>query len=525
MKNNIESTKNQMTTRSTQNDQNKEDYWSKNDIKVFKESTTHLDCPVQPLEHYHTMLVDEKYQNYEFKNENYGYYNIRSLLIDMLNETGRRLRQSQSTVNLAIRYTDIILNTDNVISQSVPYQSFKIIAVVCLNIASKFDTLDLNTPFISELQRASGVYIPYSAMVAYEREWLSILNWNLNLATCHHFVDVIKQHGFIWSDDTQKKGQSIEMDLGQALRKANILADYFSDLVTKDARWLKFKPSHLAWACILATRSWLHIDQPWSDSVAEMLVYEKDNIFDIYKLIEENYGYLMEAAESIWANSSPKNRKSKRSSRKSKAKPAFTHNTSLAKAKLTKRLEKLNEMHDYTDKFVVKPIFMTSETSEDSIKHSDNSIDMGPGHNQDIYDDMNGLAMPYDLDADELSYIEQTLQNQGLYDKFINSQGRSASTGPQGIDEYKRQISSLLRGQTKGSSGKENDEESPFYDSNEEYMFEPGKPQYMVTDEGELIEIPPELLMPLSQHKFDNMDQNVKITDELDVLKPLKQLV
>jgi hypothetical protein len=217
----------------------------------------------------------------------------------MLSETGRRLRQSISTVNLAIKYTDIILNTNNVISDSVPTQNFKMIAVVCLNIASKYDTLDLNTPFISELQRASGVYMPYNAMVAYERECLNVLNWSLKLVTIHHFIDIIKQQGFILSTDTRDKGGDIQTDLDQVLRKSTILVDYFSDLVTKDEQFLNFKPSHVASACVLATRACLSIDQPWSDQIAELLVYEKDDIYAVYQLIEQQYGYLIEAAETI----------------------------------------------------------------------------------------------------------------------------------------------------------------------------------------------------------------------------------
>lgn len=134
---------------------------------------------IAPLEHFHTILIDEKYQHHEFINWKTEYWKMRKDLIEMIFSTGKKLRQTQSTAYLAISYMDIILNTVNLISQTLPPHSFKMIAVVWLNIASKFDALDLNTPIINELQRASGCSIVYTALLKYEAEVLQILNWNL----------------------------------------------------------------------------------------------------------------------------------------------------------------------------------------------------------------------------------------------------------------------------------------------------------------------------------------------------------
>jgi len=138
------------------------------------------------LEHYHTMLVDEKYQTYEFLSNKSVYLVTRKGLIELLFSTGKKLRQTESTVFLAIRYLDIILNTRNFISESAPTSCYKLLALVCFNIASKFDALDLNTPLIGELQRASGCSISYNALLQYESECLKLLNWNLNQVTLYH---------------------------------------------------------------------------------------------------------------------------------------------------------------------------------------------------------------------------------------------------------------------------------------------------------------------------------------------------
>jgi len=76
-----------------------------------------FECFLAPLEHYHTMLIDEKCQTYDYILTNNEYIKIRSKIIKLLLDTGKRLRQTESTINLAITYTDIILNTNNIISE------------------------------------------------------------------------------------------------------------------------------------------------------------------------------------------------------------------------------------------------------------------------------------------------------------------------------------------------------------------------------------------------------------------------
>ena len=217
-----------------------------------------------------------KNQNSEFYQHETEYSCFRKQLIEALFETGKRLRQTESTVYLAISYMDAILNTSNHISKSISSNRYKFISIVCLNIASKFDALDLNTPLPSELLRASGCSFSYQELISFEREWLKILNWNLKCVTLINWIDIIKHQGFIFSNDTREGGISIEVDKEQTLTKARILILYFADLITKDMEFLKFKPSVQAASCVLATRMCINLDKPWSSVLAEALWW--DNI-------------------------------------------------------------------------------------------------------------------------------------------------------------------------------------------------------------------------------------------------------
>mmetsp|Transcript_929 Transcript_929/g.889 ORF Transcript_929/g.889 Transcript_929/m.889 type:complete len:246 (+) Transcript_929:257-994(+) len=245
------------------------------------------------------MLIDEKYQNHDYFFDQNDYSVCRKQLIETLFDIGKRLRQTESTVYLAVGYMDIILNSDNAISKASGREHFKLIAVVCLNIASKFDALDLNTPLVNELQRASGVHISFHGLVEYERECLKILNWQLKNVTLFHCTDVIKHQGLLMSNDTRNSGRSIEEDFGQIAERARILLDYFADLILKDIEFLRFKPSIQASACLLATRMCLNIDKPWNNAIAEMLLYDKEDIQPAYLLFEQKYGFLIEVAESV----------------------------------------------------------------------------------------------------------------------------------------------------------------------------------------------------------------------------------
>lgn len=237
----------------------------------LKESQYNVESLVAPLELYHTILVDEKNQSYEFYQHETQYSSFRKKLIEGLFEAGKRLRQTESTVYLAIFYMDVILNTSNHVSKSMQPNRYKFIAIVCLNIASKFDALDLNTPLPNELLRASGWSFSYHELIFFEKEWLKILNWNLKAVTLINCIDIIRHQGFIFSNDTRDRGISVEVDTELILAKARILILYFADLIVKDIEFLRFKPSVQAASCVLATRMCLNLDKPWSSVLSETL--------------------------------------------------------------------------------------------------------------------------------------------------------------------------------------------------------------------------------------------------------------
>ena len=379
------------------------------------------------------------------------------------------MRQTQSTVHLAIRYLDIILCTENAISQVLPYQNFKAVATVCLNIASKFDALNLGNPLISELQRATGCYIPYETLINYEGECWKILNWDLKLVTLFHVLEAVGQQGIIFSDDTRNGGKSIEMDLDVTTYKAKSLLDYFTDFMTKEESCVIYKPTQQAIAWIVAVRKLLGIDNPFSSTLSEMLLCTKNEIpSGLYEATDKLLSLLeLEFTEE---------------------KQEILEIDELLKVKLKNRIKKLAEIHDYTGRIFTQKRQWTSvySSSENSSKKSNPEVTLSSDEAEEnggyFYYEDSGIPIPYNLDEADLDYIEEQLQRQMMYAQMPLAPIRSASVGSEGKGDYKHRISSLFGENTKGStSGKENyedlnNEESPlfleeFYHLNKKHML------------------------------------------------------
>lgn len=466
---------------------------------------------MNPLEHYHTIVLDEKYQCYPFQTRSSPYLSSRKSLIGLLFTIGRKLRQQESTVYLAIKYLDIILNTDNFMSETAPKEAFKPLALVCLNIASKFDALDLNTPLASELQRASGCSISYNSLLQYEAEWLKLLDWDLKQVTLFHVIDILKYQGVVFSDDT-RSGKPIDEDLQSHLTKVTVLLDYFKDMVIREPAFMEFKPTLQAAVCVLATRMCLNIDQPMSNTLSEVLLYTSEDLSDAFKLLDEKFGYLIDAAESTLStsdlNSCPNRAEKIRNLQKGDE----------LYQKLQNIMKEISNLHDFTDRFIIeKRMWASVYSSNDSAKYSEENLNLNSSSEDGYYYyEESGLKIPYNLDEYDLDLLEESIQQQMRHGHQPLTQIRASSTGPE-MRSYKAQISSLLGGKTKGStSGKENyedlnNDESPLFDA-ETGFYNNEKLPFILNEKGQLV-----MCDPIEFDVCKN-EQSSKITEQDDKL-------
>lgn len=186
-------------------------------------------------------------------------------------------------------------------------------------------------------------------------------------------------------------------------------------------------------------------------------------------------------------------------------------------------------LHDYHSKED-----LNDSRPSKSLKSSDDSL-----YNQELCDDeeedysfyenSSGMQIPYNLDEIDLSYIEESLQYQLLYSKNPLTQIRSASMGTDLVSNYKAKLSSLLGGNTKGSTpGKENcedpnNEESPIF-GEELYFNENGLAWFGIAKEKDVNEMYKnyhqlELLKETDNNKISKVQPYCSSTDSDEQLK------
>ena len=112
----------------------------------------------------------------------------------------RRVKISSHVIHLSITYLDIA-------EQSIKWKQFTKqkwteIAIGCLSLASKFDEMDERIPLTEEFLKFADLKISPSRFLDNEKFLLnSIFNWNLNLLTVCHFVELYIKIGVVFVEE------------------------------------------------------------------------------------------------------------------------------------------------------------------------------------------------------------------------------------------------------------------------------------------------------------------------------------
>lgn len=103
-------------------------------------------------------------------------------MVIFLRETGERLMLSNTTIHIAVAYTDYLLSKQEIFSN----QKYYLIALISLMLAAKYDELDKNIPPIQDYIRAANSKIDNLTVEEIkdcEVLCLKILDWNLKIVT------------------------------------------------------------------------------------------------------------------------------------------------------------------------------------------------------------------------------------------------------------------------------------------------------------------------------------------------------
>ena len=140
--------------------------------------------------------------------------------------------------------------------------------------------------------------MPRSTIKQLESELLKALKWNILRTTSFDFAQILKMNGFLFSDDTIN-GQFICTNKDTLIKKAHILLDTLIEQICLNCEYSEFFPSEIASACILCVRISLGLDNPYSESLRELLCCHGKEIIEISNLILGSFEWVLESSAEV----------------------------------------------------------------------------------------------------------------------------------------------------------------------------------------------------------------------------------
>lgn len=173
------------------------------------------------------------------------------------------------TVHLAIYILDIFMDNFN-----IDLERLHLVALICLQVASKYEERDVRIPKISQLNSVVNNRYKTSDFHDLEVMMLSFLDWNLNLPTAAHFAEYYSLFAVSRRDWDTSEYISYET-FWQEVQRA--IKDYL-DLSLLDVNMMQFLPSLVACSCILLARQQLRLAFKWTDELQLVTKYRCDDL-------------------------------------------------------------------------------------------------------------------------------------------------------------------------------------------------------------------------------------------------------
>jgi hypothetical protein len=210
-------------------------------------------------------------------------YNQLSKLIrqDLDNSVTLKLQNKSNpqVIHLAIAYLDVV--SSNPKTSDFSKYTWRLVAIVWLSISSKFYELE-------EYIKYSNLSWTVSEFVAMEKYILiNFLNWELNLLTPYHFVEIFTLMGLTFDDDMvgdQRINDTIN-------NKVNKSMEFFCDLSAECFQLRTYLPSLIALACAIAARKMSNIEPVWNNRLQSRFKHTFKEISGASELLNTFYKY------------------------------------------------------------------------------------------------------------------------------------------------------------------------------------------------------------------------------------------
>jgi hypothetical protein len=206
------------------------------------------------------------------------------------------------TLHTAIVYLDRVLSLyetrkrnellNNEEPTKVGRYSLELAAIGCIFIASKYDELDNNIPFLKDFIKAAKYMFKYGEIIKEEMRLVALFDWKLMVLSPLHFVYSLLSMGVIFSDDQYKNEEKEVVEMDEAtLKKVRKGTEYFSDLSAKLYDMQKYPPSMVAAACVLCSRRVNKIHPQRNPLLSKLFQFPVDSpaLLECYRTLIVNY--------------------------------------------------------------------------------------------------------------------------------------------------------------------------------------------------------------------------------------------
>lgn len=108
----------------------------------------------------------------------------RQYLVDLMCTIAESKGLNKTTVHLSVYILDMFMDNHNIYPERL-----KLVALVCLLLAAKFEELECNVPKIADFNNVIKNQYPYNDFFSLELMILTFMDWNLTIPTAANFVE------------------------------------------------------------------------------------------------------------------------------------------------------------------------------------------------------------------------------------------------------------------------------------------------------------------------------------------------
>lgn len=231
-----------------------------------------------PLEEHWTELINDESTLWKpLPKSLSNYADLRKSMIEWIFDLGDKLKQRSLTLQLAIVYVDKLL----LAGKGPEMEKDKHLwGLTALYLASKYDELDRNIPFISDLRKVSRkAAYSWSEVTKCESNFINFLNWDIMIVSPLNYTYALLTFGVVFTTDkfsfkpSSTNPSSPEQTIENKIKSVRKYTEFFTDMALQSFECQKYKYSIQALSAVVAARKICKIEPVWNEELQRITNY------------------------------------------------------------------------------------------------------------------------------------------------------------------------------------------------------------------------------------------------------------